>query len=264
MSLILNAVKSTIPESLFSIPLSEVASYAFVTTVKTKRLGLSMTLSDDRIFEFKLKTAVSHMGEVEKIGLKEIIKWTDSLNGIERSFAIAAVNSSINLKGPDYFTGNALELTKRLAENKKVAVVGHFPNMDHIKQVAKSFTILEKRPQEGDRDAEAAVEVIPDSDVVAITGVTCLNDTLEGLLALKKNGAIFIVVGPSIPLSPVLFDFGIDVVGGAWVEDEDEVKRKMAQGGTARHVTGLRSVLMPKDPDLLNGFTRVFPPESII
>ncbi|MFZ5950035.1 MAG: hypothetical protein ACOYXC_04995, partial [Candidatus Rifleibacteriota bacterium] len=72
MSLILNAVKSTIPESSYTLPMSEVASYAFVTTVKTRRLGLSMTLSDDRVFEFRVKTAVSHMGEVEKIGLKEI------------------------------------------------------------------------------------------------------------------------------------------------------------------------------------------------
>lgn len=264
MSLILDAVKKSIPEKVFDIPLSAVASYAFVTTVKSRRVGLSMTLSDDRIFEFKVKSAVHHMGEVETLGLKEILKWTESLNGIERSFAIAAINSAIDLQGPRYFTGNALELTARLAENKKVCVVGHFPNMDHIQKIASSFTILEKRPQEGDRCAEDAVEVIPDSDVIAVTGVTCLNDTLEGLLALKKPGSIFIVVGPSIPLSPVLFDFGIDVIGGAWVEDENDVLKKMAQGGTARHVNGLRSVLLPKDPELLINFAEVAPPPHIL
>jgi uncharacterized protein (DUF4213/DUF364 family) len=264
MSLILNAVKTTIPEEVFALPLTNVASFAFVTTAKTRRLGLSMTLSDDRVFEFKVKSSVRNMGDVESLGLAEIVKWTESLNGIERSIAIAGINSAIDLRGQRYFTGNALELTARLAKNKRVAVVGHFPNMDHIKNVAANFTILEKRPQEGDRKAEDAVEVIPQADIVTVTGVTCLNDTLEGLLALKRPDAIFIVLGPSIPLSPVLFDFGVDVIGGAWVEDEEEVMKKMAQGGTARHVNGLRSVLMPKNAELLDGFLEVSPPEGIL
>jgi uncharacterized protein (DUF4213/DUF364 family) len=265
MSLILNAIKSTVPDKVYDLPLTNLAAYAFVTTAKTRRVGLSMTLSDDRVFEFRVKSAVTNMGEVEKLGLKKILEWTDSLNGIERSFAIASLNSAIDLGGNNrYFTGNALELTARLAENKKVAVVGHFPNMDHIKSVASSFTILEKRPQEGDRKAEDAVEVIPEADVITVTGVTCLNDTLEGLLALKRSDAIFIVLGPTIPLSPVLFDFGVDVIGGAWVEDENEVLSKMAQGGTARHVDGLRNILFPKNPELLAGFSEVKPPEHII
>jgi hypothetical protein len=264
MSLLLDSIKTTIPSEAYDLPLTDVNTYAFVTTARTKRIGLSMTLSDDRVFEFKVRTAVSNLGEVEKLGLEKILTWTDSLHGIERSFAVAALNSAIGLKKTGYFTGNALELTARLAKNKKVAIVGHFPHMDHIKKVASSFTILEKRPQEGDRKAEDAIKIIPEADVITATGVTCLNDTMEGLLALKKPGAIFIVLGPTVPLSPVMFDFGVDVIGGAWVEDDVEVMKKMSQGGTARHVKGLRSVLYPKDPELLQGFAEVSPPERIL
>lgn len=264
MSLILNSIKATLSETAYQTPMTEVSTFAFVTTVKTRRVGLSMTMSDDRVFDFKVRTAVSHLGEIETLGLRKVLAWTDSLHGIERSFAIAALNSAIELKGQRFFTGNALELTARLAKGKKVAVVGHFPNMENIKAAARTFTILEKRPQEGDRNAEDAVEVIPQSDVVAVTGVTCLNDTIEGLLALKRKDAIFIVLGPTVPLSPVLFDFGVDVIGGAWVEDENEVLKKMSQGGTARHVNGLRSVLFPKNPSLLEGFDEVLPPAHIL
>jgi hypothetical protein len=265
MSLILDAVKSTIPDSSYNLPLTNVASYAFITTVKTRRVGVSMTLSDDRIFEFKVKSSVRNMGAVEELGLKNILDWTESLNGIERSFAIAAINSAIELGEQKYYTGNALKLTAKLAENKNVAVVGHFPNMDYIKDVSKSFTILEKRPQEGDRKAEDAVEVLPRADVITVTGVTCLNDTLEGLLALKKPGAVFIVLGPTVPLSPVLFDFGVDVIGGAWAEDEKEIMKMVAQGGTARHINSLRNILFAKDSKLVEDFgEEIQPPRHIL
>lgn len=260
MSLILEAAKATIPAEFYDLPLQKVATFAFVTTVKSRRLGMSMTLSDDRVFEYKVHLPVSNMGEVETLGLQKVLTWTDSLQGIERSFAIAAINSALPLDGKKYYNGNALELAARLGVGKRVAVIGHFPHTERIREVAAAFHIIEKRPQEGDLHAGEAINIIPQADVVAMTGVTCLNDTIEGLLALKKPGAKIIVVGPSVPMSSALFDFGVDVIGGAWVEDEDEVYAKVSQGGAPRHLNGLRSVLYPKDPEMLQGFEEVKPP----
>lgn len=260
MSLILEAVKATIPAKHFAMPLQKVGTFAFVTTVKSQRLGCCMTLSDDRVFEIKVHVPVQHLGEIETLGLKKLISWTDSLNGIERSFAISAINSALPLDGKKYFSGNALELAAILGKGKRVAVVGHFPHMENIRRNAAEFHIIEKRPQEGDLHAEDAVKVIPHADVVAMTGVTCLNDTIEGLLALKKPGAIFIVVGPSVPLSSALFDFGVDVIGGAWCEDDEGVFKMAMQGGAPRNLTGMRSVLYPKNPELLAGYQEILPP----
>lgn len=259
MSLILEAVKATIREENYAKPLQRVATCAFITMLKSQRLGLSMTLSDDRVFDFKVNLPVSHLGEIETLGLKKVMSWTDSLHGIERSFAIAAINSALPLDGKKYFAGNALDLAAKLGEGKKVAVVGHFPHMESIQKKAAAFYVIEKRPQEGDFHAEDAVKIIPQADVVAMTGVTCLNDTIEGLLALKKPGAVFIVVGPSVPLSSALFDFGVDVIGGAWVEDETEVYTKVLQGAAPRNLSGLRSVLYPKNSELLSGYEEITP-----
>ncbi|MBU1107017.1 MAG: hypothetical protein KKB51_10145, partial [Candidatus Riflebacteria bacterium] len=108
MSLILEAVKSTIPAEHFALPLQKVGTFAFVTTVMSKRLGVCMTLSDDRIFDFKTNLPVSHLGEIETLGLKKVLSWTESLHGIERSFAISAINGALPLDGKKYFSGNAL------------------------------------------------------------------------------------------------------------------------------------------------------------
>ena len=259
MSAILEAVKMTVPNEVYDLSLKCVATCSSMTMVKTARLGTCMTLSDERVFESSCED-ISHLGEIDKMSVAEIFKWTNSLVGIERSFGVAALNGAVPLNGKKYFAGNALHLAAELGKGKIVTTVGHFPHTDLIKKNASEFYVLEKRPQEGDCPAEDAWKIIPESDVVAMTGVTCLNDTLEPLLKLKKPGSIVIIVGPSVPLSSALFDFGVDVIGGAWVEDEEDVYKKILQGGSPRVMKeSLKTVLYPKDPELLKGFEEIKP-----
>ncbi len=259
MSKILDSIKTTVPESAYGVKVSHAAAAAHMTMIKTERLGCCMTLSDERVFEFKVNQPVSHLGDIESLSLKEILDWTDSVQGIERSFAIAALNGSIPL-ADRYFQGNALKLTAELAKGKKVAMIGHFPHMDEIKAGSTEFYCLEKRPKEGDYPAEEYVNILPECDVVAATGVTCLNDTIEGLLSVKKPGSVFIVVGPSVPLSPVLFDYGVDIIGGAFVENEYDVYRKILQGASPRSIKDcLKTVLFAKDASLMVGCEEIKP-----
>jgi uncharacterized protein (DUF4213/DUF364 family) len=260
MSKILDEIKLTISKENYDLSVNCVATGAHMTMVKTARLGTCMTLSDDRVFEFKVKLPVSHLGEIETLGLEKILTWTDSYQGIERSFSVAALNSAIPLDGKKYYLGNALTLAAHLGAGKVVATVGHFPHTELIKEKAAEFYVLEKRPQEGDVPAEEADKIIPNADVVAITGVTCLNDTLEDLLKLKKPGSTIILVGPSVPLSGVLFDYGVDIIGGAWVEDEADVYKKILQGASPRNMKeSMRTVLYPKDPEILMGYEEIVP-----
>ena len=260
MSAIFEDIKATISNEVYDLPLKCVATCASMTMVKTLRLGTCMTLSDERVFDLDDDGEIGHLGNIDKLSVAEIFKWTSSNRGIERSFGVAALNGAVPLNGKKYFLGNALHLAATLGKGKVVTTVGHFPHTDLIKQNASEFYVLEKRPQEGDCPAEEACNIIPKSDVVAMTGVTCLNDTLEPLLKFKKPGSIIIIVGPSVPLSSVLFDYGVDVVGGAWVEDELAVYKKILQGGSPRVMKeSLRTVLYPKDPELLNGFQEIKP-----
>lgn len=251
MSLIIDAVKAAIPPESYSDAVEMVGSFAFLTTVKTKRLGICMTLSDDRIFPWHVSEAVRGQGELQNNCLKDFLAWSDSPQGIERSFSMAAINSALPINQEKLYAGNALQVVGRLGEGKRVCVVGHFPGMDMIRKAAAEFSILEKRPQEGDLQAEDAVKVIPAADVIAITGVTCLNDTLEGLLSLKKNGAIVVMVGASVPLSSALFDFGVDLIGGTQVIDDEQVYIQAAHGGTPRFLRGIRYAIIAKDLELV-------------
>jgi len=260
VSRLVRAVKQSIPSERLDVALSDVVTYAFVTTARSSRMGTAMTLTDDAIYRGEQHRAVRSMGTAHDLPLREVLSWTESTQPMERSIAMAALNSTLPLKGPLFAAGNALALAARLGAGKNVVMVGHFPDADEIRGIAARLSILERRPLPGDLPADTAPQVVPDADVVAMTGVTCLNDTIDGLLALKKPGAIFIVLGPTVPLCPVLFDFGIDVVAGAWVEDEELLVSHLAQGGTPRVARGLRYVLMARSTALLDGFPTATPP----
>jgi hypothetical protein len=51
---------------------------------------------------------------------------------------------------------------------------------------------------------------------------------------------LVIVLGPTTPLSPVLFDYGVDMVSGTKVVDVEAVLRCISQGATFKQVKGVR------------------------
>jgi uncharacterized protein (DUF4213/DUF364 family) len=82
--------------------------------------------------------------------------------------------------------------------------------------------------------------------VVAITGTSLLNHTFEGLLALCRPDAAILVLGPSTPLSPILFERGVRFLSGAIVEKVDAVLRAVSEGANFKQIKrrGVRLVTM--------------------
>jgi uncharacterized protein (DUF4213/DUF364 family) len=126
-----------------------------------------------------------------------------------------------------------------------VVVVGHFPFIPKLKELANNLWVIEKRPLEGDLPEDAAGEILPQCDVVGITGTTFINHTLGPLLAHCK-GSFVALIGPTTPLTPVLFDYGIDVISGTKVVEPREVIRFISQGATFRELRhhGVRLLTM--------------------
>ena len=89
------------------------------------------------------------------------------------------------------------------------------------------------------RPADEASLVVPSADVVLITGTTLLNDTLENLLALCRQEARVVMVGPTVGLLPDAFlRRGVDVLGGVRVTAPDAFLDVLAEGGSGYHFFG--------------------------
>lgn len=171
--------------------------------------------------------------------LRDMTAYLKSWNLYEASLATAAVNSFYNTPSrvggwlnktlEAVHGGGALTDMLDAIGGKKVAVIGHFPDMEAA-AARCSLTVLERDPQQGDLPDFAAEYVLPEQDFVFITGVTLPNKTLPRLLALSAQATV-VLMGPSVPLVPWWFDEGVDVLAGMVVVDRDQVWRYCQEGG---------------------------------
>lgn len=216
----------------------------FITLVCSgEGCGLSTTQYPEG--ELHTAQAINGAGELAEKPLSELGRLVYSDKPMERSLGMAAINAGLPAAGLDFTQKDGAELLAEKAEGKRLAVVGHFAFVDRIASRAESVSVLELNPREGDVPACRAAEVIHGSDVVAITGSAFSNRTMEGLLEMAR-GRWVMVVGPTTPLSPVLFDYGVDALAGSVVEDTELTFQQAGQGAIFKQLTGIRKVLSLK------------------
>jgi uncharacterized protein (DUF4213/DUF364 family) len=195
------------------------------------------------------EASVQDPGSLMQQGLKKLSGLARSGSLMEASIGMAAVNASLSLPEEKFVELNAEELIGRLGVDRRVTLVGDFPFIPRLGPRVMKLNVLEQHPRGGHLPAKAASDVIPESDVVAITGTAFINHTFDELMALCRPEAIVLVLGPSTPLSPVLFDRGVDYLCGSVVENADAVLAAVSQGANFRqiHRVGVRLVSLKKE-----------------
>jgi uncharacterized protein (DUF4213/DUF364 family) len=166
------------------------------------------------------------------------------VSGLEASVGWAALNAltSDALDEAHCAEMNALDFLLERGAGRRVALVGHFPFANRLRQGVGTLWVLELRPGEGELPASAAPEVFPQADVAAITSMSLVNGTFEELMAHVRSDALVVLLGPSTPLSLALFARGVDVLCGVRVADVEALRRTITQGATFPQVEGLRKV----------------------
>lgn len=226
-------------------PVRSVLVGAHWTVVCSRRCGLASTLLDDH------PHGHSQVREVGRLHLKSargLAEFAASDNLLEASIGLAAINSMVGVDESRTIEGSAAEVLAARGRGRSVALVGHFPFIPELKDKVGELWVIEQNPVEGEYPVEAAADVIPRADLVALTGTTLINQTFDGLMALCRSDAQVLVLGPSTPLSPVLFEHGVQIVSGALVTDEEAVLRAVSQGANFRqlHQQGVRLVTIEK------------------
>ncbi len=229
-------------------PISEVQTGAFWTIVTSRFTGMSTTYRDLDLQHTDRPQMVKKAGHLTELTAGELAQYAFSEESVSASIGMASINSLIDIDETQCQELNAFDIAAEKGKGRNIGVVGHFPFVPKLREVANQLWVIEKRLRPGDLPAEDAAKILPQCDVVCLTGTSFINHTIEELLALCSN-AFIILTGPTSPMTPLLFDFGIDVICGTKVTDPQLVARYITQGATFRQLKhqGVKLLALAKE-----------------
>lgn len=221
-----------------------IGSYLAVVKLSNDSIGLA---SSETTHETKCDKKNRDFGEFTPLHIVgrsiESLFSTTKTNDIVRTLRIAvlnAISASINEKENLKIIRNTdpIDMVK-LVDGMKVTLVGAFHS--YIKRISNSGSVLRVLELEKEAllpehqkyyvPADSFPEVLGDSDLVFITGLTMVNNTFNDLLRACKSDSKIVVVGPSGNLiSSVLFEKGVDIIGASSVTHPEIVFDLVSQG----------------------------------
>jgi uncharacterized protein (DUF4213/DUF364 family) len=192
----------------------------FWTLVTASNCGIASTMLDPEARGVELACTVRE----RRIG--DVVQLALSANPLEASVGIAALNSAL-VGQVDARHYRPYRIPR--AGGKTVAIVGDLPFADMLREVAREVWAVRPDQKTGDYRNTEVESVLPKADIAIIDGSAIISKSLEHLLDLSKS-CFTAVVGPSTPLSPLLFKYGANQIAGIKVRDEEAATRCISEG----------------------------------
>ncbi|WP_099211449.1 Rossmann-like domain-containing protein [Thermococcus henrietii] len=160
-------------------------------------LGVAMTLPEE---------VQRYRNSITEPSLEAFIGKADSINAIERTLGLAAINAvsqyHIDLSGAEWV--DVLEL---IPENSgKVALIGNMPPLvRELGEKGYEIYVFERNARLWDKDTFSdALEyhLLPEMDAVIASASCLVNGTIDMLLERAKRAKLFVLTGPTGQLLP--------------------------------------------------------------
>lgn len=228
----------------YEVSVVDVRQGPFQTAVLSRYCGLASTLHDPG--PHHNRTPVNKAGQLVDMDVRTVAYMARSESSLEAAIGMATINSLIEVEEQRCVEINAGDLLAKKGQGKRVAIVGHFPFVPRLRTAVGELWVIEKNPQEGEFHEVESARLLPQADVVGITGTAFTNHTLEHLLDLCNPNAYVVILGGTTPLSPLLFDYGISAISGTRVIAPESVLLCVSQGATFRQIKGIQLLTMER------------------
>lgn len=224
----------------------------FWTFVKTQ-YGCSLSATAHRWCDDPPGAIIPEAGHLCGMPVKKLQPLYDSESLTARSLANAAVAASFNASEMtgSIHPGRAQDLLESLCKNEKkhIALIGHFHFADDLKNAGHQLDIyeLEGRCNDGEIPNTQIPQKLPEADIVVMTSSTLITHATEDILKCCRKDAYRMIVGPTVPMHPVLWEYGFDAICGSVIEDPVQVCHAAREGGNHKQLTGCtkRNYLRP-------------------
>ena len=161
--------------SLSDSVVQEMHTCVFWTAVVSKHCGLAATLHEEHPYH----RAVRDVGNLAQKSALELAEYAKSGNVLEASIGMASINSLIDIDEAGCIEENAFDILAREGRDKDIAIVGQFPWISKLRDIARKLWVIEQKPLGEDLPAAKADEILPQAEVFAITGTSFINHTIE-------------------------------------------------------------------------------------
>lgn len=228
----------------YDVEIKAIRLGVFQTAVYSRGCGLASTPHE--IGYVHGDSPVKEAGSLMDKSTRDLVDMVKSENLFEAAIGMAALNSLIEVDTDKCRELNAASLLGEKGIGRKVAIVGHFPFIEQLKKTSEQVWVIEKNPGEDDYPEEEAERLISQADVVGITGMAVTNHTIDNLLGYCSPNTYIMILGGTTPLSPVLFDYGIDSLSGTVVINPNSILEAVSQGATYRQLKDVKRLIMEK------------------
>jgi hypothetical protein len=177
------------------------------------------------------KELTSRLPSFRKQSLRQLAELSASWDPLEMAVGIAAINAHYNRFDLEAEIGNGADCFG--AEAGRVVVVGAFPGLS---EVLNKPQVIETEPRPGEYPTVAMDTLLPGCAAAVVASSTIINRTLPRILRLA-HGARLALVGPATPLSPRLYHYGIEVLGGLVIRDAKGLAEAIRAGAMPREFT---------------------------
>ena len=194
------------------------------------RMGLAAVLRNELSPGCTLLDQAGHLTEQKP---STLLDWLVlGRHPLEKAIGLATANALIShgLTGQEK---DSLELINLIPQDH-VAMIGLFsPLVPRIKKSGATVSIIERDASLTDvPKPEERKEILKKCTVAIITATSLLNDTLEEILNELGNPRHVLILGPSTPLCPEIFQGTlVNHLGGSAIMDAQKVMRIISEGG---------------------------------
>lgn len=245
-------LKSRYKNRFENLVVSDIRIGIYLTAVRLSdgSIGTAATLTGDHPF---CKKSNRDFGDLSPLKIKGQ-KVADILESEKISMVISSIKTAVlsAISSEIINSGNynivddcdPIDLTD-LSPVKTITIVGAFQSyIRKISGTGNKLFVLELSenalPPEDKKYFVPSREyksILPDSDIIIITGQTLVNGTIDDLLKVISTDAQVIITGPSGNIIPdILFQNKISIIGGIRITDPDRLFNIVSEGGAGFHL----------------------------
>ena len=211
-------------------------------------LGLATTLHS--IIQSTNCTKIDFAGSLTNKSFKELMSWSYQPPSLEKIIGIATLNAAsqhiLAVKKPYKEIKEDLLDFLKIKKETRITFVGFMkPMIRNVISRTKLIDIIDSNPiikkSYQKIPIKNSIDDLKESDlsvdILFCTGTSLINSKIEEILSMFKSRANYIVlVGPSISFLPdILFDRGVDIVGGMNIIDSKSTIKVLQVGGGTKN-----------------------------